>query len=86
MSKTAQTPVWNPDYPEESLKIQKGGFMTPHQVDSWGHPVTQANKEMDPEKLMNLVTELNGVLGKREETSRKQQHRGNGPNSYRACA
>jgi hypothetical protein len=24
MSKTAQTPVWNPDYPEESLKIKKG--------------------------------------------------------------
>jgi hypothetical protein len=74
MSKTAQTRVWNPDYPEESLKIKKGGFMTPHQVDSWEHLATRASEEMDPEKLMNLVNELNGVLGEREEASRKQRH------------
>jgi hypothetical protein len=60
--------------------------MTPHQPDSWEHLAAEASKEMDPEKLMNLVNELNGVLGEREETSRKQQHLGNGPNSYRACA
>jgi hypothetical protein len=47
--------------------------MAPHQVDSWEHLATQASEEMDPEKLMNLVNELNGVLGEREETSR--QHR-----------
>jgi hypothetical protein len=31
MSKTAQTPVWNPDYPEEYLKTKEG---MPHMADS----------------------------------------------------
>jgi hypothetical protein len=85
MSKTAQTSVCNPDYPEESWKIKKGGFVTPNQLRDWRHLAEQASKEHDPEKLMNLVNELNGVLGEREETSRKQRHQGKA-NSFRAAA
>jgi hypothetical protein len=48
--------------------------MTPHQTENWERLATQASKEMDPEKLMSLVNELNGVLGEREEASRKQRH------------
>jgi len=32
---------------------------------------------MDPDKLLNLVTQLNHVLGEQEERSRAQQHQGN---------
>jgi hypothetical protein len=59
--------------------------MTPHQADGWEHLAEQASKEHDPEKLMNLVNELNGVLGEREETSRKQQRQGRS-NLFRAAA
>jgi hypothetical protein len=41
---------------------------------------------MDPNKLMELASELNRVLGEREETSRKQQHLANDPQSNRASA
>ena len=59
--------------------------MTPYQSSDWQHLAEQASKEHDPEKLMNLVNELNGVLGEREETSRKQQRQGRG-NLFRAAA
>ncbi len=49
--------------------------MTPYQSSDWQHIAEQVSKEHYPEKLMNLVNELNGVLGKREETSRKQRLR-----------
>lgn len=48
--------------------------MTPHQA-NWEHLATAASKEKDPEKLVNLVHELNGVLCEREETPRKR-HQG----------
>jgi hypothetical protein len=35
---------------------------------------------------MELVTELNRVLGEREETSRQKRPHGNEPQSYRPCA
>ena len=38
---------------------------------------------MDPERLTELVADLNRVSGEREETSRKPQHLGNDPKSYR---
>jgi hypothetical protein len=34
---------------------------------------------------MKLVTEINRVLGEREETSRQRRPHGNEPKSYRAC-
>jgi hypothetical protein len=50
--------------------------MTPHQSSDWKHLAEEASKEMDPERLTELVMDLNRVLGEREETSRKQQHQG----------
>jgi hypothetical protein len=75
----------NPDYPEESLEIKKGCHVAPYQSSDWQHLAEQASKEHDPERLMNLVNELNGVLGERDETSRKQQRQG-GANLFRAAA
>ena len=60
--------------------------MAPHEPGSWQHLAEQASNEMDPGKLTDLVTDLNRVLGEREETSRKQQHLGNEPKSYRGEA
>jgi hypothetical protein len=60
--------------------------MTPHVPGDWKHLAQQASTEMDPNKLMELATELNRVLGEREETSRKQQHPANDSKSRRAFA
>jgi hypothetical protein len=49
---------------------------TPYQSSDWQHLAEQASKELDLVKLISLVNELNGVLGEREETSRKQQRQG----------
>ena len=49
--------------------------MTPSQ-NEWQHLAEQASIEMDPDKLLNLVTQLNTVLGEQEERSRAQQHQG----------
>jgi hypothetical protein len=46
--------------------------MTPN----WQILAEQASKEMDPNKLAAVVTELNRVLCEGEETSRKQRHQG----------
>jgi Asp-tRNA(Asn)/Glu-tRNA(Gln) amidotransferase C subunit len=46
--------------------------MTPSQSD-WQHLAEQASSEMDPDKLINLVTQLNRVLGEQEERSRVQR-------------
>ena len=50
--------------------------MTPSQ-NEWQHLAEQASIEMDPDKLLHLVTQLNHVLGEQEERSRAQQHQGN---------
>jgi hypothetical protein len=44
------------------------------QPSNWRRLAEQASKEMDSEKLLSLVHELNRVLGEREEISRKQRH------------
>jgi hypothetical protein len=44
------------------------------------HLAEQASEEMNSEKLMALVNELNRVLGEHEETSHQQRHQGNQPN------
>jgi hypothetical protein len=35
--------------------------MTPNESGSWEHLAEQASKETDPQKLMELVTEINRV-------------------------
>ena len=39
-------------------------------------PCGTSRTEMDPDKLLNLVTQLNRVLGEQEERSRAQQCHG----------
>ena len=46
--------------------------MTP-QPNDWRHLAEQASNEMNPEKMMAIISELNRVLEKREQTSRQQQ-------------
>ena len=58
--------------------------MTP-QTSDWRHLAEQASSEMDPNKLMALVGELNRVL-EREETSRQQRHQRSHPKSFGASA
>jgi Asp-tRNA(Asn)/Glu-tRNA(Gln) amidotransferase C subunit len=58
--------------------------MTPSQ-NEWQHLAEQASIEMDPDKLLNLVTQLNSVLGEQEESSRAQLHRGNENTLFRAA-
>jgi hypothetical protein len=41
--------------------------------DNWRELAEKATKEQDPEKLMALIEELDGVLSLREATA--QQHR-----------
>jgi hypothetical protein len=60
--------------------------MTSHQSRDWEGLAEQASQETDPHRLMELVTELNRVLGEREETSRQRRPHGNEPQSYRPCA
>jgi hypothetical protein len=60
--------------------------MTPNESGNWEHLAEQASKETDPDKMIELVTKLNRVLGEREETSRQKRRHGNEPQSYRACA
>jgi hypothetical protein len=47
--------------------------MTP-QPNDWQHLAEQASNELNPEKMMAIIAELNRVLEKREQTSRHQQH------------
>jgi hypothetical protein len=58
--------------------------MTPSQSD-WQHLAEQASNEMDPEKLINLVTQLNRVLGEQEERSRAQRYQPNEGLSFPAA-
>jgi len=51
--------------------------MTPYQPSDWQHLAEQASNEMSPEKLLNLVNQLNRLLGEQEERSRAVLHRGN---------
>ena len=56
---------------QSSLVPGVGGPPVSH--DNWRELAEKAAKEQDPEKLMVLVQELNGVLSKREAAT--QQHR-----------
>jgi len=48
--------------------------MTPQPSD-WRHLAEQASNEMDTNRLIDLVVELDRMLGEREKTSRPPRHR-----------
>ncbi|MCU1302370.1 MAG: hypothetical protein JWQ87_2654 [Candidatus Sulfotelmatobacter sp.] len=56
--------------------------MSPNQ--SWRQLAEQASVETDSAKLFEIVSELNRVLGERDETSPQKRPHGNEPKSY--CA
>ena len=58
--------------------------MAPSQSD-WQHLAGQASIEMDPDKLLSLVDQLNRVLGEQEERSRAQRHQPNEGLSFPAA-
>jgi hypothetical protein len=60
--------------------------MTPHHLNDWERLAEQASKEMDSKKLIEIVTEINRVLGEREETSRQKRPHSDQPSSYNAIA
>ncbi len=53
--------------------------MTPDSPRDWKHLAEQASNEMNSEKLMDLVSELNQLLGEHEhkDQSHKQRRPGN---------
>jgi hypothetical protein len=59
--------------------------MPPHQPSDWKYLAEQASVEMDPEKFMTLIQELNRVLTEREEMVICQQRRGNRSASFDAA-
>jgi hypothetical protein len=50
--------------------------MTSSKANDWHSLAEQASNEMDADKLLNLVTQLNRALGEQEEQSRAQRHQG----------
>jgi hypothetical protein len=50
--------------------------MTPHQSSDWKLLAERASKEMDPEKFMSLIQELNHVLLVQEENLTRATSRG----------
>ena len=58
----------------------------PYQTSDWQHLAEQASNEMDSDKLMNFVTQLNHTLGEREEKSWARRHQENEGLSFSAAA
>jgi hypothetical protein len=53
----------------------EGGFHMTPQPSDWRHLAEQASNEMDPHRLIDLVVELDRMLGEHEKTCRQPQHR-----------
>jgi hypothetical protein len=51
--------------------------MSPDPTGDWKHLAEQVSTEMNSEKLLELVNELNQVLGEGEDKPRQQRHQGN---------
>jgi hypothetical protein len=51
--------------------------MPPDSPGDWKYLAEQASTEMNSEKLLELVNELNQLLGEREDKPRQQRHQGN---------
>jgi hypothetical protein len=65
--------------PWQHLLLERGLLMIPHQPRDWKCLAEQASKEMDSDKLLGLVTELNRVLREHEEGIQWQQREWNKP-------
>jgi hypothetical protein len=52
----------------------EGRYSYDPQPNDWRQLAEQASKEVDPQKMMSLVHELNRVLEQREQTSRQRGH------------
>jgi hypothetical protein len=50
--------------------------MTPSPASDWHSLAEQAINEMDPDKLLNLVIQLNCMLAEQEERFRAQRRQG----------
>ena len=57
----------------------------PPQPSDWQRLAEQASTEMDPNKLLKLVAQLNRVLGEQEDRSRTQRHQGSDSISFTAA-
>jgi hypothetical protein len=51
--------------------------MSLHSPGDWKHIAEQASEEMNSDRLMELVNELNRVLVEHEETRRQQRYQEN---------
>jgi hypothetical protein len=51
--------------------------MPPDLPGDWKHLAEQASSEMNSEKLLELVNELNQLLGEHEDKARKQRQQAN---------
>ena len=74
MSKIPQTQALKRECFEEP---KKGPPMLPDSPGGWKHLAEQASAEMNSEKPLELVNELNQLLGEREDKPRQQRHQGN---------
>jgi len=60
--------------------------MSQHPPSDWKRLAEQASNEMDPEKLMDLISELNRVLAERDQSSFKPFPPTDRLVCFRACA
>jgi hypothetical protein len=51
---------------------RESGTMSQQQKQDWRHLAEQASREMDPDKLMSLVNELNQVLEQNEKEAEQR--------------
>jgi len=59
--------------------------MSQHPPRDWKYLAEQASTEMDPTKLMDLITELNRVLAERDRLSLKPFSSTDQLNGFRLC-
>ena len=71
--KTAQT---ESESPVNLGELRKGCLVPPHSPEHWKHLAQQASQEMNSDKLIELVNELNRVLGEHEEAFHARPNQG----------
>jgi len=62
------------DHDQVGIHPEKDALLMTPQPRDWQHLAEQASIEMDPSKLVALVTELNRVLRERDEKSIQLRH------------
>ena len=58
------------------MNQERGTLMPPDSPRDWKHLAEQASTEMNSERLMELVDELNRALGEHEEKPHQQRRPG----------